>query len=209
MKKLFAIIILNVLACGVFAQQNFRLGLTATPTIGWVKQNDGNDLYGSGSGIGFTYGLVGDFNFTDNYAFSTAAQFTSVNGNVTQKLSDGTKADIKYRMSYFEVPLAIKLSAGKVGDLNWYGKFGLSNGFRTGAKRDVTINNSTKTEGISGITSFYRAGLIIGGGAEYSINERMNVFVGLTYNNAFTNFLNEGNIKAKNHFMAINLGLFF
>ena len=87
MKKISTILILSFLSFSTFAQMpkltnyGFRLGLTASPTIGWVKPEQGKT---DGIALGFSYGLIGDFNFAPNYSFSTALTITTMNGKSTE-----------------------------------------------------------------------------------------------------------------------------
>ncbi|WP_316808492.1 porin family protein [Pedobacter agri] len=221
MKKISTIIILSFLSFGVWAQNfppinyGFRLGLTATPTIGWVKPEQGKT---DGVGLGFSYGLIGDFNFAPNYSFSTALTVTSINGKSTEANAapyhSGTVPvayDLKYKLQYIEVPLTIKLKTIKAEGKRWYGQFGLSNSFNISAKQDAKNGNATVADNlkISDYTKFYRAGLIIGGGGEFDISGNASILAGLTYNNGFTNITTDKSRDVRNHYLALNFGIFF
>lgn len=226
MKKISAILILTFLGFGVWAQNSpltsygFRLGLTATPTIGWIKPEQGKT---NGVALGFSYGLMGDFNFAPNYSFSTALTVTTINGKSTEadpvfiKSLDNTANpnipvayDLKYRIQYLELPLTIKLKTIKADGKRYYGQFGLSNSFMLSAKQDA-VNGSTKIDNvnISDYTKFYRAGLVIGGGGEFDISGNASIVAGLTFNNGFTNITTDKNRNVKNHYLALNFGVFF
>ena len=56
----------------------FKLGLKVVPTFSWIKSNT-KDVVKTGSRIGLSYGLIGDFYFTENYGFSTGID-VSYNG---------------------------------------------------------------------------------------------------------------------------------
>jgi len=224
MKRITTILIFSFLSTGVWAQNfigqgfGFRLGLTATPTIGWIKPEQGKT---EGVGLGFSYGLMGDFNFAPNYSFSTALTITTINGKSTevnvmpyQATSNTTNPvsyDLKYRMQYVELPLTIKLKTLKTDGKRWYGQFGLSNGFNISAKQDAIRNGAEVGDNVnvSDYSRFYRAGLIIGGGGEFDISGNTSILAGLTFNNGFTNIVKDGNREVKNHYLALNFGLFF
>jgi len=221
MKRLTTILILSFLSFGVWAQNahnDFRLGLTATPTIGWVKPELGK---GDGSGLGFSYGIMGDFNFASNYSFATALTITTINGKSIEpnalpyhQEANGSESkdySLKYKMHYLQIPLTIKLKTDKIADLRWYGQFGLSNDFKIGAKQDASVDGKEIANGrnASDWTRFYRAGLIIGGGAEYDINEKTSIMAGLSFNNGFTKITTNSGNNVRNHYIALNLGVFF
>ena len=221
MKRTLAAIILLLSAGSLFAQQSvlsqygFRLGLTAHPTIGWVKPQVGKS---NGVSLGFSYGLLGDFNFAENYAFATGVTITTVNGRTTEvrelMTETGTaqsEYELKYKMQYIEVPLSVKLRTSKMADVRWYGQFGLSNGFKIGAKQDGNPAGGSdfKNQNISETTKFYRAGLIIGAGGEYDTSGSASLFGGLTYNNGFTDITTDKTNNVRNHYIGINFGVFF
>lgn len=224
MKKISTIIILTFLGFGAWAQNfnnenfGFRLGLTATPTIGWIKPEQGKT---DGISLGFSYGIMGDFNFAPNYSFSTALTVTTINGKSTEvnvlpySSASGSNNplayDLKYRLQYIELPLTVKLKTVKQDGKRWYGQFGLSNSFLIGAKQDALNGNTSVAENqnISDYIKFYRAGLVIGGGGEFDISGNTSIVAGLTFNNGFTNIVTDKNRNVKNHFLALNFGLFF
>lgn len=207
-------------ATTLFAQNNsgFRLGLTTSPNFGWLKPDKGENR---GTSLGFTYGLLGDFNFASNYSFATGLTITTINGKSTEfdvepyddfnmDKSLQHPYDLKYKLRYIDIPLTVKLKTNKKDNLSWYGQFGLSNGFNISAKQDVEspTEAKVKNQNISKYTNFYRAGLILGGGAEFDIDDHTSLTGGLTFNNGFTDIVS-GSRSTKNHFIAISLGVFF
>lgn len=221
MKKIFLSITLLFLTSHLFAQYSlpaydFRLGLTAHPTIGWVKPETGKT---NSVALGFSYGLLADFNFAENYAFATGLTITTINGKSTEinvaPYHDGsttqTPYDLKYKLQYIEVPLTLKLKTAKIGEIRYYGQFGLSNGFNIGAKQSAESANRTiaDNQNISDETNFYRAGLILGVGAEYDVAEKTSITMGLTLNNGFTDITDADSRKVRNHYLGLNFGVFF
>lgn len=213
MKKTLIAIACLIFTINAFAQEKngFRLGLTAHPNFGFIKAEGGK---GNGVNLGFSYGLLGDFNFAENYSFATGLTITTINGksteiNPVQYTAAGTY-DLKYMMQYIEVPLTVKLKTGNINDIRWFGQFGLSNGFRIGARQDAKLGGNVVADDInaSDFTNFYRAGLIIGAGGEFNIDDKTSIMAGLTFNNGFTK-LTENKYTVKNHYVAINVGVFF
>lgn len=224
MKRISTILILTLLSFGAWAQNStltsygFRLGLTATPTFGWIKPEQGKT---NGIALGFSYGLIGDFNFAPNYSFSTALTITSINGksteaNVSPYYAAGSNAaakayDLKYKLQYVDLPLTIKLKTVKADGKRWYGQFGLSNSINISAKQNAVSGNEVVADNlnVSDNIKFYRAGLIIGGGGEFDVSGNTSIVAGLTFNNGFTNIVTDKNRNVKNHYLALNFGVFF
>ncbi|WP_316842622.1 porin family protein [Pedobacter gandavensis] len=223
MKNTYLTLFLLLLTGQLFAQQGgspyygFRLGLTAHPTLGWVKPEVGKS---EGLAMGFSYGLLGDFNFAENYSFATGLTITTINGKSTElnvkpyytPADGGTVAyDLRYRLQYIEVPLTIKLKTNKIGPLRWYGQFGISNDFNIGAKQNAQMAGKKveNDRNISDYTRFYRAGMVVAAGGEYDLDDRTSVAIGLTFNNGLTNIVKDGDRRAKNHYVGLNLGVFF
>jgi hypothetical protein len=222
MKRTFVGLLLLFLTSNLFAQMpavpdyDFRLGLTAHPTIGWMKTEPGKSR---GVSLGFSYGLLADFNFAENYAFATGLTITTINGKSTEinvaPYYDGsatqTAYDLKYKLQYIEIPLTVKLKTAKMGDVKWYGQFGLSNDFNIGAKQSAEAVGKPAVDdrNISKQINFYRAGLILGAGGEIDIADHTSVTLGLTLNNGFTNIVDDNDRKVRNHYIGLNVGVFF
>ncbi|SDL32929.1 Outer membrane protein beta-barrel domain-containing protein [Pedobacter sp. ok626] len=222
MKRTFVGLLLLFLTSNLFAQlpampeYDFRLGLTAHPTIGWMKTEPGKSR---GVSLGFSYGLLADFNFAENYAFATGLTITTINGKSTEinvpPYYDGsntqTAYDLKYKLQYIEIPLTVKLKTGKMGDIKWYGQFGLSNDFNISAKQSAEAIGKAAIDdkNISKQINFYRAGLIVGAGGEIDVADHTSVTLGVTLNNGFTNIADDNNRKVRNHYLGLNVGVFF
>jgi hypothetical protein len=224
MKKTPIAILFLLFTVQVYAQETkvgnygFKLGLTASPNFGFAKIEEGK---GNGTALGFSYGLIGDFNFAENYSFSSGILITTINSKVTQLLTPFTASSMaptglvewrtKYKMQYIEIPLTLKLKTGNIEGVRWFGQFGLSNGIRISSKYDLEVEGSTmnlNNVNASEYTNAYRAALIIGGGGEFNLSGKTSLLLGLTLNNGFTN-ISDQDLNIKNHYVGINLGVFF
>ena len=212
MKKTVIALLLVFTTVNLFAQNasQVRLGLTAHPTFGFLKVENGK---GNGLSTGFSYGLISDFEFAENYSFATGLTVTTINGSGTvlnyQPYHGNNPAqkeyDVKFKMQYLQVPLSIKLKTDEINDLKWYGQFGLTTDFRISAKQDVDQVDDIKA---NSNTKFFRAGMLIGGGAEYRIGGKTSLMGGLSYNNGLTNIADKDQL-VKNHYIGLNLAVFF
>lgn len=221
MKQTIIALLLFFITGNLYAQESvlsrygFKLGLTAHPTVGWVKPQVGKS---NGVSLGFSYGVLGDFNFAENYSFATGLTITTINGKSTEVLSASsggntqqTAVGLKYKLQYIEVPLTLKLKTETIGDVRWYGQFGLSNDFKIGAKlggESVGMADGP-AEDISESTKFYRAGLILGVGGEFDLKGKTSLMGGLTLNNGFTNIRKGSGNSMRNHYIGLNFGVFF
>lgn len=216
MKRILFALLLMIATTQVFAQ--VRLGLTAHPNFGFLKAENGK---GNGVSTGFSYGLMSDFEFAENYSFATGLTVTTINGKATilnyepfSMLSSSTnnsaEYDVKFKMQYIEIPLSVKLKTDENNGMKWYGQFGLTADIRIGARQDVKSGNTVYADNTKAtdLTKFLRAGMIIGGGMEYRLSGKTSLVTGLTYNNGLTNIA-KNNESIRNHYVALNIGMFF
>ncbi len=188
---------------------NFKLGLTVHPTLGWIK-SDVQNVKNDGMRMGFSYGLIGDFLFADNYAFSTGLMLSTINGQTETTAGTTTNKNI-YKLQYLEIPAKIKLLTNDINGMRYFGEFGLGNGFNVRAKQDVKSNVASEVrenEDIGNKIGFYRGSIIIGGGAEISTAGKTRILVGLTFDNGFTD-IQKGSGTLKNSYLGLNFGVFF
>lgn len=219
MKKITLLILFSAFILTLRAQEflntpDFRLGLTTSPTLGWIKPEAGK---GDGLSLGFSYGLLADFNFAPNYSFATGLLITTVNGKSIepgvqpyQSAYNETKNfEIKYMMQYIDIPLTVKLKTSLIGDMRWYGQFGLSNGFKIGARQNVQTGTQGLADNVKAgsDTNFYRAGLILGGGTEFEVSPQTSITAGLSFNNGFTKLSSSRSVK--NHYISLNFAVYF
>ncbi|MGF1925729.1 MAG: porin family protein [Bacteroidia bacterium] len=215
---LFSLFTLHAVAQSYPARNfGFRLGLTAHPTFGMISADEGKSR---GMNLGFAYGLMADFNFAEHYSFNTGATITTINGKSTEinVMPYHEKAigaipvayDLKYKMQYLEIPMVMKLKTSKVGGLKWFGQFGFTHGFKIRSRQDAEAANTTLAEDRNAAdwTRFYRAGLLIGAGGELDLDEHTSVMAGISFNNGLSTITTSNN-GVRNHFVSLNLGVFF
>lgn len=216
MKKLLLSLFFVCTSFLLFAQEGdtfkgFKLGLTAHPNFGYMKP-DMQDVKSDGLRAGFTYGLIGDFAFAENYTFSTGLKLTTINGQTQTK---NTVSDFQsiYKLQYIEIPLEIKLFTNQKQGMRFFGEFGLGNGINVKARQDIKpANNATVAQenvDISDDIAMYRGSIIIGGGAEFALGGKTKMSTGLTFDNGFTNIRTNSNGKLKNSYLGLNLAVFF
>ncbi len=195
-----------------------RFGLFIAPNNSWMKptaskSNDG--LYrisSNGSKIGYSWGLMVDYFFAENYGIATGVQLNTTGGMVSAvydpaKLSNPApvnyvqSADIDYRLQYFEVPFGLKLMSDDLsGGVRIFGNIGITAAINFGKKGSYnvsytdTMGGAVVTREVSGENEKIRTGLSVtpilfqmnlGAGIEYQVTEKMSFYTGLFFNNGF------------------------
>ena len=208
---LLAVFLAPLFASAQYSEGNkTQLGFTTSPTFGWLSIPSGQTpaIEPDGMRTGFTYGVLADIPFSENYYFSTALTVSTLNAKA---IEPGVSTSV-YKLQYLEVPLTLKLKSNEMENRRFYGQFGLNTGINIGSKQDIMYTNSSspdeKNKAIGDQINSFRAGLVLGGGAEWKVAENMSVLTGLTFSNGFSDIF-DGEAKAKNSYIALNLGIFF
>lgn len=130
--------------------RDFRIGFKIVPGFNWVK-NKTNNVLSDGSGIGFSFGLMGDVRLADNYFFSPEIQVTSMSNRVKLKndsnymLSSGdwyNNISYKYNLKYLEIPLNFKFVTKESNGIKYWGLIGISPGFIIGNNATILAKPS-------------------------------------------------------------------
>jgi opacity protein-like surface antigen len=203
------------------SEQKFHFGLKAAPSLAWIT-TDTKGFESSGTKLGFSYGLITEFNFTPNYAFATGVDITYRGGNskYSFKANDSTTTNIeeKYNLQYVEIPLTLKLKTNEIGYLTYFLQFGVAPGFNIRAKSDRKIttqtgsNISTESEDnvdIKDDINNFNLSMIIAGGLEYTLSGSTVLLAGITFNNGFLDILDDSAIKANSDYLALTVGVLF
>lgn len=175
------------LGYGWGAQLEYRLNKTASIV--------------TGIGIQTAIGKIGFYEASSKdsvfYILNKDEEFLEFN---TTNLLDSTNTsfwlkDRKYKINYITIPIALKMKTKEIGYFTYYGTFGLNLGIKTKAtvEDNVEILNAVTTNSdldLNSGASIARTGIIIGGGAEYTISGSTALFFDLTYNYFFSNALN-------------------
>ena len=188
--------------------KKLRFGVYVSPTLSWMRPSaakDGDQTQKSGgSKLGITYGLMADYNFTENYTIATGLQVNSTGGKIeteNTKASDlgVLKSNFNYTLQYLEIPVALKLKTDQINKFTFFGQLGVTLGFNISKKAtyelvqhrlkggDTTYKADAKekiTGGVGAIAPVVFQ-MNIGIGAQYAINKKLDAYVGLFFNNGF------------------------
>lgn len=235
MKKLFTIYLLVLLFFihgAIFSQGKspVKLGLKVAPNIGWMSP--GTKGYSSdGARFGGTIGLISDFYFTENYAFSTGLNFQYVNGSLNYhdslQVAENAAYVMKYgeitslyKILYLEIPLMVKMTTKTFGKMSFFGQIGFGTGFRLSAnKKDIfqpaVGEPSELNYEFNGGTTLIRESLLIGLGTEYHLDQTSRLLIGFSFSGSLNNILTGQNYSTseveKSHlnFVELNIGFIF
>lgn len=189
--------------------KKFRFGVYVAPTMAWMKpttDKTDDNLYApsnEGSKIGFTYGLMAEYHFAENYAFVTGLQVNMAGGKLNTKYLGTSKtnvvenANFNYRLNYLEIPVALKLRTDLISGFRFFGQLGLTTGFNIAKKATYDVkyyDGSSNLVSMSGENEKVKGTLAIapvmftmniGAGAEYPLNDKLAAYFGLFFNNGF------------------------
>ena len=229
MKKFVLILALASFVFFGMAQNKFSGGIYFNPTFAWMKP-DVKYIEKDAMRTTFGFGLVGDFNITDNFAFQSGLRFSNMGGSLKYLDSipafvtpDSTyrldaNSVVKYKTQYVGIPLYIKGKTNEIGGMFYFLKAGVVPSFRYSAKGDVTVNsNDDIKEEVRGIYTTFE----LGGGLEYVLGGNTRVLVEVVFSNGLTsvtktklwdtknNKLRDDYDKVIQNGLMLNLGILF
>jgi outer membrane protein with beta-barrel domain len=220
MKKIILLFAVCIISTGYLSAQKFHFGLGVTPSMAWLHAGS-DDFKGDGSKVGFNYGLITEFAFTENYAFATGLTVDHKGGKLRSKdelpfvippdttiLTDFLYYDFSLR--YVEIPATIKMKTNQIGYMRYYGQFGVAPAFLIGAKGTVKEGSfaSIDDEDVKDLVNNFNISLVIGLGLEYNLSGSTNLLVGIIYKNGFSDVINQDG-KANVNTIGLNVGILF
>jgi hypothetical protein len=199
--------------------------LKASPSLAWIVC-DTKGFESSGTKLGFSYGLITEFNFATHYAFATGIDVTYRGGNSksissTTDLSGTTTTvttETKYNLEYIELPLTLKLKTKEIGYLTYFLQFGVAPGINIRSKADIdstiqigpnTEKKEVTDEDIMDNINTFMLSMIVGGGVEYTLSGSTVLLVGITFNNGFLDIVDGNAVKANSDYLALTVGILF
>jgi hypothetical protein len=193
-----------------------RFGLFVAPNISYMqptanKSDDRMYLVNTdGSKMGFTWGLMIDYFFEENYGIATGFHLNSTGGRINAELNplitkpSGTDyveyANMDYHLQYLEIPFGLKLRSDPVagaGGIQVLGQIGVGLGFAISKKASYDVKYydysagksytiAEEKEKIAGLgISPIMMQLCLGGGFEYPVTDKLSLYLALFFNNGF------------------------
>lgn len=224
MKKLITLLMLTIFVVDANAVTNngLHFGLKAAPSLAWLR-TDSKGLQSNGSKFGFTYGLITEFKFSDNYSFATGIDVTYRGGKTRtteESLLNTIVSDKSITLQYVEIPITLKLKTNEIGYLTYYLQAGLAPGINIRARNDVKSSTQDKTTGavttyestnddIGSSINTLNLSMIIGGGVEYTLSGSTVLLAGIQFNNGFLDVDDRTDYKVNSNYLALTIGILF
>lgn len=137
--------------------KQFSFGFKVSPNFSWVKVVDG-PMENNGLGLGFSYGLTGDYNVLNspNYwinaelmvsSVPSSTKFTSDLKGSSNNSATYKEVQFDYKNQYLQIPISFKFKTDQIERLKYYFQlglgmsFGLSNRLTTTSKPSIYDNS--------------------------------------------------------------------
>jgi hypothetical protein len=228
MKKLLLPLLALAATVGTASAQ-VEIGLKISPSITSLRaeSTSTNAFSSDGSQFGFGGGLVVDYFFGENYAFSTGLLLTGKGGTISYKdvTTDAVKQPIGVKLpittQYLELPLTVKLFTNEIASATrLYFQVGGSLNVPIGTrinKNKFYVDPATATENkASDYVYFIDADALAGAGVEYQLGKSTKIFAGLSYHRGlididhyFESDRGFKDVTIKNSGVALDLGIKF
>lgn len=224
MKKLTLLFLF--LCAGFSAMAQIEIGLMVSPAISGNRflAEDKYNLEKESSNLHLGVGVIADYFFAQNYAFSTGLLYHGKGSEISYNYShdDGSGATITtagkddIALQYLEIPVSLKLFTNEVAPATVvYFQVGGSLNAKVGAQ----VNDRKVIDGDRVMKRFniFEADVLLGGGVEYQVGQSTKVFAGLTYHRGLTNIdddyygklLGDKDISFRNNSVSLDLGVKF
>lgn len=188
---------------GLAQEGDLRFGFQLSPSFSWMNTND-TRINRSGTNLGMKLGMLAEYYFRENYAFSTGIGFAfnhggtllfeyggsywknSNLGSSLDTLPDGVK--LKYNLQFVEIPATIKMRTREFGYMRYFLEPGITIGLRSQARGSITgrgIGDQADKFDIRRDVNGLNLAWGIGGGVEYSLTETTSLVAGLGFQVGF------------------------
>ncbi|OKL41194.1 porin family protein [Pontibacter flavimaris] len=219
MKKIT--LLLLFLCAGFASMAQVEIGLQLSPTISGNRfvAEDRYNFEKENNNLRLGVGVVVDYFFAQNYAFSTGLMYRGKGAEISYIDSDNNgnlfteKDDLS--IQYIQLPLTLKLFTNEVapGTLLYFQVGGALN---TKVAAQVDNKKVINSEKVIKRFNIFEADAILGGGVEFQMGESTKVFGGLTYHRGLTDIddfyekkFGDKNISVKNNGVSLDFGLKF
>lgn len=224
MRKISAKVLILILTSSfaLSAQNNsertpFRFGINASPNFAYVASSD--PTANTTTQLKFGFGLITEFNFAENYSFSTGIDYYFRGGEITvaeqdyetvndTNYSGNIKAD--YSSGFIQIPIMLKMRTRPFGYYTFFADFGGSLNLSTDEQAE--FEPSLKSDNY---LTFAGVMFSIGLGTEYDLGGSTALLAGIYYNRSlFDNLTKDapGNRSAYSYrfdYVNLKLGVLF
>jgi hypothetical protein len=207
------------------AMAQMEIGIQFSPTISGNRfiAEDRHNFEQSNNTLRLGVGVVGDYFFSNNYAFSSGLMYRSKGSKISytymREGGDGqitpAKETDELTVQYLEVPLTLKLFTNEVApDIVLYIQVGGALGTKVSGQVDQKkVINGERTARRFNI---FETSAVLGTGAEMQLGQSTKLFGGITYLRGLSNIdnyykkqLGDKNLAIKNNGVSIDVGIKF
>lgn len=183
-----------------------KFGIKVSPSISWVNI-DNNDAFAGGATMKMGVGLTADYEINSLMSAILAVNYNSIGGYMADSRSldePNMKDYFKVNYQVLEVPLGLKIKTPTVNKYNYYLQGGVTTGFVLSANEKryssttgkVAVNYDT----LKDLTYPSIVGFFAGVGSQYSLSEKVKIFVEVNYKNSLSSISNgENYVTDPNH----------
>ena len=202
------ITLMLVLSISSFAQ--VKLGVKFSPGITTSKASTTSDtltISDNASGLRFIGGLTVDYQFSDNYYFTSGLAFANRKSGYKSTGLSGTVFNDNYNSQYVQIPFALKMYTNEVAvDKKVY--------FQAGVAFDIKVkdNAAEKANALISKMSLFDASIQISSGLEMALGSNTSAFGGISFQKGLLNMASEytpSNLTLKNTFIGLEVGVKF
>ncbi|MFA1772283.1 porin family protein [Rufibacter glacialis] len=222
------LVLAALLFCSQKATAQIEIGVKVSPSINSTRTiaKDQYNFKNKGADAGFGMGIIADYFFGANYAFSSGLIYNGKGGEVaydyTIPTAGGTgttqmKGSDDISLQYLEIPVSLKLFTNEVApDTRLYFQAGGSLNTMLAAKVN---DKKVDSEGDKFTKRFntFEVGAVLGAGAEWALGESTKLFGGLSYHRGLTDvdddhysgIFNDNKVELKSSSFALDFGIKF
>ena len=182
MKKLFFAFLISIISFSGYSQK-LHLGLKFSPHFSWLKTDNPTIMVNDGVGFAFSYGLMINYYFQDNYGLNFELCHSIIKFSSSYVDTSGNSIVSKWNQQYIEIPVNLKMQTNQIGNMVYYGKIGISPMINTAAKLN-DINNQDNI-------NFFNAMVIVGAGIHYSLGGNTFAIGGISFHNGLMRMNNK------------------
>ena len=218
------------------ASAQVEIGLKISPSITSLRADSptstaiGDNFASAGSKFSFGGGLVVDYFFGENYAFSTGLLLAGKGGTISYNETKNATGNgnglnftntLKISTQYLELPVSVKLFTNEIATATRLyfqvgGSLNVPIGTRINGEKFYTDPSNNTSVKAGDYVRFLDADALAGAGAEYKLGTSTKLFAGLSYHRGLVNIDNYfestrkfKDVTIKNSGFALDLGIKF
>jgi len=202
MKIILTWVLCTAISCGAInfaVAQKLKLGVTVTPTASILSTSD-ELVQSDGGSLGIVYGLMADYQFSENERY---ALFTGFTVHHTAGKFKSALEQYKVAVTILEIPAIFKLNTNQVNLKSYYGQFGFNFGVPISHKTKEGPEDNVNVVGVL-------AAINIGAGMHYELVENgVMLNLGLYFDNGFTSIYKIEGQQFRLKHIGLRAGVYF